>query len=253
VSPLVVAHRGASAHRPELTLAAFELAVAQGADGLECDVRLTADGHLVCVHDDTVDRTSSGTGRVADLTLAQLGELDFGSWHDGEHQPVLTLDALLELAVDSGRTLFIETKHPARYPGRIEAGVAAALDRFGLDKATSKDEPRVVLMSFATLSVRRMSQHLPLVPTVQLVERAEQLSPWADFAGPGVDLLRTDPGYVERCRAQGHDTYVWTVDAAEDVELCRDLGVRYLATNWPARTREHLAGVPTSEEQVAVG
>ena len=79
--PFVVAHRGASAERPEHTLAAYELALKEGADGVECDVRLTRDGHLVCVHDRRVDRTSNGTGLVSEMTLAQLRELDFGAWH----------------------------------------------------------------------------------------------------------------------------------------------------------------------------
>ncbi len=261
MSPLVVAHRGASAHRAELTFAAFELAIAQGADGLECDVRLTADGHLVCVHDDVVDRTSSGTGRVSGMTLAELSELDFGSWYDNEPQRVLTFDTLLELVVASrpDLTLFVESKHPARFPGRTESKVAATLSRFGLTRPESKDEARVVLMSFSTLAVRKLRERTPRLPTVQLIEkmgvqgRDGWLPPWADYTGPDLELLRADPGYVERSRAQGHDTYVWTVDSAEDVEFCRDLGVRFLATNWPARTREHLAGVPTSDEQVAVG
>lgn len=78
-APFVVAHRGASAERPEHTLAAYELALQEGADGVECDVRLTRDGHLVCVHDRTVDRTSSGTGLVSELTLDELKALDFGT------------------------------------------------------------------------------------------------------------------------------------------------------------------------------
>src|SRR6201998_3172869 len=105
--PFVVAHRGASADRPEHTLAAYELALAQGAEGVECDVRLTRDGHLVCVHDRRVDRTSNGTGLVSDMTLEELRRLDFGSWHgswraDGSHGDtrLLTLDALVKLVLD---------------------------------------------------------------------------------------------------------------------------------------------------------
>src|SRR3954466_1576731 len=79
--PFVVAHRGASAERPEHTLAAYDLALKEGADGVECDVRLTRDGHLVCVHDRRVDRTSNGTGLVSEMTLAQLREFDYGAWH----------------------------------------------------------------------------------------------------------------------------------------------------------------------------
>jgi glycerophosphoryl diester phosphodiesterase len=258
VSPLVVAHRGASAHRAELTFAAYELAIEQGADGIECDVRLTADGHLVCIHDDVVDRTSSGTGRVSEMTLAELSELDFGSWRDGEPQRVLTFDALLDLVTSSRPDLkvFVESKHPARFPGRIEWQIASTLGRYGLSKPESKDDARVVLMSFSTLAVRKLRDYAPRLPTVQLIEKmGEQgrdgwLPPWADYTGPDVALLRADPDYVERSRAQGHDAYVWTVDSEEDVELCRDLGVRFLATNSPIRTREYLAGDGESAAQL---
>ncbi len=79
--PLVFAHRGASASAPEHTLAAYRRALAEGVDGVECDVRLTVDGHLVCVHDRQLNRTSNGRGHVSSRTLAELERLDFGSWH----------------------------------------------------------------------------------------------------------------------------------------------------------------------------
>src|SRR5262245_11610484 len=90
--PLVFAHRGASAERPEHTEEAYKLAISQGADGLECDVRLTRDGHLVCIHDATLRRTSNVRGRVSSLSLDELRRLDFGG------APLLTLDDLLTLA-----------------------------------------------------------------------------------------------------------------------------------------------------------
>ncbi|MBX6357707.1 MAG: glycerophosphodiester phosphodiesterase [Micromonosporaceae bacterium] len=80
-TPLVFAHRGSSAAEPEHTLAAYLRALAEGADGLECDVRLTRDGHLVCLHDRRLERTSNGRGLVSRSTLAELSQLDFGSWH----------------------------------------------------------------------------------------------------------------------------------------------------------------------------
>ena len=86
---VVVAHRGASADAPEHTLAAYVQAVADGADALECDVRLTADGHLVCVHDRRIDRTSSGRGVVSVMTLADLDRLDFGRWKADTLRPEL--------------------------------------------------------------------------------------------------------------------------------------------------------------------
>ncbi|MDX6215208.1 MAG: glycerophosphoryl diester phosphodiesterase, partial [Frankiales bacterium] len=113
---LVVAHRGASGDHAEHTLTACEKAVVDGADALECDVRLTRDGVLVCVHDRRVDRTSDGRGVVSTLELSELSELDFASWKQRDHDPlleasweepdtdgstVLTLERLLQLALDS--------------------------------------------------------------------------------------------------------------------------------------------------------
>ncbi|QIQ03885.1 glycerophosphodiester phosphodiesterase family protein [Streptomyces liangshanensis] len=143
----VVAHRGASEDAPEHTLAAYTKAIEDGADALECDVRLTADGHLVCVHDRRVNRTSNGRGAVSALELADLATLDFGSWRDSEESPdwrdrdltsVLTLERLLELVADAGRPiqLAIETKHPTRWAGQVEERLLELLRRFGLDRPT---------------------------------------------------------------------------------------------------------------------
>ncbi|MGW2510651.1 glycerophosphodiester phosphodiesterase [Streptomyces scopuliridis] len=143
----VVAHRGASEDAPEHTLAAYTKAIEDGADALECDVRLTADGHLVCVHDRRVNRTSNGRGAVSALELADLATLDFGSWKDSEESPdwrdpeftsVLTLERLLELIADADRPvqLAIETKHPTRWAGQVEERLLQLLKRFGLDDPT---------------------------------------------------------------------------------------------------------------------
>lgn len=255
--PGVVAHRGASGLRPEHTMDAYTLAIEHGADGLECDVRLTRDGHLVCIHDRRIDRTSDGRGLVSGLTLAQLSAFDYGSWGDWRHQDrddlnaggdgligLLTFDALLGLVADHPSvTLFVETKHPVRYGGLVERTVATALARHGLADPPSKAAARVVLMSFSTRAVQRMRAELPRLPTVQLLSRLSRrlrdgwLPPWADLTGPGVHLLRADPGYVQRAADRGHPTYCWTVDEPADVQLCARTGVRWLATNTPAATR----------------
>ena len=130
---MVFAHRGASADLPEHTLDAYLRAIDEGVDGVECDVRLTRDGHLVCIHDRRLDRTSNGRGLVSRATLAQLEGLDFTSWrtrHLALHAPprvtgVLTLDRLLAAVVDADRPLrvLIETKHPTRYGGAVEQAV----------------------------------------------------------------------------------------------------------------------------------
>jgi glycerophosphoryl diester phosphodiesterase len=258
VQPAVVAHRGASAHRAEHTVAAYALAIEQGADGLECDVRLSRDGHLVCVHDRRIDRTSSGRGVVSTLTLARLSELDYGRWHPGlpEHaddfvlrppdeseRGVLTLESLLDLVKDSpGVKLFVETKHPVRYGGLVEAKLVAMLRRYGLARPKYKEDSQVVMMSFSSRAVRRVRGHTATLPTVLLLENLSvarwdgTLPPHADYTGPGVHLLRSDPEYVERARSFGTETYTWTVDEPADVSLCAELGVRYLATNSPAST-----------------
>src|SRR6201992_2083145 len=134
--PFVVAHRGSSATLPEHTLAAYDLALKEGADGVECDVRLTRDGHLVCVHDRRLDRKSTGDGLVSTVALAPLRELEYGAWHDswrpdGTHgdTSLLTLDALVSLVLDWHRPvkLFIETKHPVRDGSPAEGKVLALL------------------------------------------------------------------------------------------------------------------------------
>lgn len=265
VQPTVVAHRGASAHRAEHTVAAYALALEQGAGGLECDVRLTRDGHLVCVHDRTVDRTSTGRGVVSTLTLARMAELDYGRYDaampdsaddlvrervwtpDPNDHGVLTLESLLDLVADSpGTTLFVETKHPVRYGGLVEAKLVALLSRYGLANPAAKEDSPVVVMSFSAMAIRRVRQHSARLPTVLLLNQLSAIR-WdgtlpssADYTGPGVHLLRADPDYVARAAAFGHATYTWTVDDPADIELCRRLGVRYLATNSPASTRSQL-------------
>src|SRR4051794_34797399 len=163
--PFVVAHRGASADRPEHTLAAYELALVEGSDGVECDVRLTKDGHLVCVHDRRVDRTSNGTGLVGEMSLAELKALDYGSWHsswrpDGSQGDtgLLTLDDLVSLVLDWHRPvkIFIETKHPVRYGALVESKVLALLHRYGIASPASAALSRAVVMSFSAAAVWRI-------------------------------------------------------------------------------------------------
>jgi glycerophosphoryl diester phosphodiesterase len=273
--PFVVAHRGASAERPEHTLAAYELALKEGADGVECDVRLTRDGHLVCVHDRTVNRTSSGRGVVSDLDLEGLRALDFSSWH-GElpgsadqllndtpylagvapdrvtaEGGVLTLEMLLGLVHDAPRPirLLVETKHPTRYGGLVEKELVDMLARFGWAgtppttpslRAPADLDNRVIVMSFAPIALRRVKLQAPDVPTVLLLDRLlpvrrEGLLPTGvPFTGPGLHVVRADPGYVERAHARGHRVFVWTVDEPADVRFVLDLGVDTVITNRPA-------------------
>ncbi|MFF3917808.1 glycerophosphodiester phosphodiesterase [Streptomyces sp. NPDC001852] len=256
----VVAHRGASEDAPEHTLAAYKKAIEDGADALECDVRLTADGHLVCVHDRRVNRTSNGRGAVSALELADLAALDFGSWKtreswrgrdeepDWEHRPedreetsVLTLERLLELVADAGRRveLAIETKHPTRWAGQVEERLLTLLKRFGLDAPASAAESQVRVMSFSARSLHRVRAAAPTLPTVYLVQfltprlRDGRLPAGVRIAGPSIRIVRNNPAYVERLQRAGHQVHVWTVNEPEDVDLCVELGIDAIITNRP--------------------
>lgn len=249
--PAVVAHRGSSADHAEHTLAAYEAALHEGADGLECDVRLTADHQLVCIHDRTIERVSDGTGVVSEMTLAQLREHDFGTWHSGRPATVLTLPELLELTLDWHRPvrLFIETKHPVRYGSLVEQKLLDVLREFRVGAPPSADHSRAVVISFSAAGVWRIRRSAPMLPTILLGESLRGISAGAATAvgatgiGPSVQTLRAHPDLVDRAAAGGRVTYCWTVDERDDVQLCADLGVRWIATNHPAKVRDWLVTV----------
>ena len=261
--PLVIAHRGSSYAVAEHTLGAYLRAIDEGADGLECDVRLTRDGHLVCVHDRRVDRTSSGRGVVSDFDLDDLRALDFGSWRtdlpqhadafieerDSTEAPVLTLERLLEVLVAAPRPvrLLVETKHPTRYAGLVEQRLVLLLRRFGLADPPDRAASPVTVMSFSPAALRRIRLLAPALPTVQLFLRMPVLrrngSLAADIAGPGIHIVRAHPEYVVRAHARGHPVYVWTVDEPEDVELVVRLGVQAVITNRPDEVLALLRGL----------
>ena len=171
--PQVVAHRGASFENAEHTLGAYVKALDAGAEGLECDVRLTADGHLVCVHDRDLRRTASRRGLVSTSNLEDLEALDFASWkspwadlddeapdRDRSLDSVLTLRKLLEMVADYDRRVevAIETKHPTRYGGLVEKRVAELLHDFGWDGPNLPEPNPVRVMSFSHTALQRMEQ-----------------------------------------------------------------------------------------------
>jgi glycerophosphoryl diester phosphodiesterase len=258
--PSVVAHRGASEDAPEHTLAAYRRAIEDGADALECDIRMTADGHLVCVHDRRVNRTSNGRGAVSALELADLAALDFGSWKgqagdkeepdrdSRDNTAVLTLERLLELVADADRRveLAIETKHPTRWAGQIEQRLLALLRRYGLDSPPPGEPSRVRVMSFSARSLHRVQAAAPAVPTVYLMQfvlprhRDGALPRGVRIAGPSIRIVRNHPGYVARLHRAGHRVHVWTVDDPADVELCTHLGVDAVITNRPKQVLSQL-------------
>ncbi|MEU9031214.1 glycerophosphodiester phosphodiesterase family protein [Streptomyces sp. NPDC048383] len=239
----VVAHRGASHEHPEHTAAAYRQAIADGADALECDVRLSADGRLVCVHDRRVERTSDGRGVVSELTYEELAVLDFGGWKGAEHRGARVLlfeDLLAEVLAAPRRVgLAVETKHPTRAAGRLEAELVRVLRAHGLADGA---DGRVEVMSFSRGALTRLHRLAPGLPAVYLMERRLRPArpPYATHAGPGIELVRRDPGLVGRLKAKGLAVRVWTVDEPEDVELCVRLGVDAIITNRPRDVRKLL-------------
>jgi glycerophosphoryl diester phosphodiesterase len=264
--PQVVAHRGASARHAEHTLGAYRAALEEGAEGLECDVRLTADGHLVCVHDRRIDRTSSGQGIVSTLELAELDELDWASWKqpwhdlddeapddDVETSRIVTLEGLLDMVVDWGRPVdvAIETKHPTRYAGLVEQRLIETLDRYGWVRPRRGASSPARVMSFSWMSLRRCLEMAPRLEMVYLMDRVPlrfrdgTLPLGASAAGPSMDIVLAHPEYVEKVHAGGNAVHVWTVNNAVDLELCAALGVDAVITDKPGETLHLLTHRPS--------
>jgi glycerophosphoryl diester phosphodiesterase len=259
--PQVVAHRGYSSDWAEHTLAAYVEALKAGAEALECDVRLTADGHLVCVHDRRINRTSNGQGVVSTLPLEQLQGFDFASWKspwrelddeaddlDPSHRGILTLEALLDTVRDWHRPveIAIETKHPTRYAGLVERRLVELLHRYGWARPKRGQPAPVRVMSFSWMSLRRVLEFAPSSRTVYLMERVPMryrdgsLPLGAGIAGPSIEIVRAHPEYVERVHSQGHEVHVWTVNDQADVDLCARVGVDAIITDKPAATLARL-------------
>lgn len=181
LGPRIFAHRGASAQYPEHTRAAYVQALLDGADGVEGDVHLTRDGHLVLHHDAQLGRTSDGRGPISSHTLAELRRLDFVSWkgveipasHGAPHEQLLTLPELLELLRGAGRRvgLAIETKHPSPAGHRLEEAVLSVLMAEGWDPETGRlGNLQVSIMSFHPDAVRHVLQTVAPRHVCQLIE-----------------------------------------------------------------------------------
>ena len=233
---LNIAHRGASAAAPANTLAAFEQAVELGADGIECDVHLSADGVPVVIHDFSVDATTNGSGRVASLTLAQLRELDAGSSFApafaGEHIP--TLEEVLETA-GNRLLLNIELKTISLRDDRLERAVIAQIKRHGLD-----DGNRVLLSSFNPLSLRRakkIAPHIPAgllyAPGLSLPLRRAWLAPLVPHEARHPEHTMVHASYMTWARRQGYRVNTWTVDNPDEMRRLIALGVDAIITNVP--------------------
>ncbi len=242
--PLVLGHRGASAAAPENTLAAFRLALEQGADGVELDVWRCGTGEVVVHHDADTVRTSGAARRVSRASLGELRALDVGSWKDarfrGERIPLLT-EVLEELP---GAVVNVELKSSGLPDLALARAVARVL------RSTAAEE-RCIVSSFDYVTLAAFRAAAPRVPAGVLFAADQR---WWARELVGTRLLRpravhpeaslVTPERARRWAERGLAIDAWTVDAAEEVvRLCR-LGVAAIITNEPAAARAAVRGAP---------
>jgi glycerophosphoryl diester phosphodiesterase len=282
---LVIAHRGASGYAPEHTLFAYDMAVAMDVDMLECDLFLTKDEVPVCIHDPTVQRTSDGTGDVSSFTLAELRQLDFGSWfnemYPDKAKPeyvgakIVPYEEQLDcyLRLNPRMRFHTETKDSAG--GRAEQVMVDLLTRKGLIATGDVDNGNVqsstiVLQSFDAGSLERMRQLAPTIPTAFLYPgtapgtsaattaavtgqaMATGDGPdYVDAYAPNSSALTNDPDAVARFHAAGHDVHTWTVNDAPAMNELLDMGVDGIFTNFADVLRAEVdkRGTGTTKEQ----
>ncbi|MFC7366789.1 glycerophosphodiester phosphodiesterase [Vreelandella zhaodongensis] len=267
----VIAHRGASGHAPESTMAAYELAHEWGVDYLELDIQITSDGELVAFHDDAIDRTSDGEGKINDYTLEELKALDIGTWFNEanadkadaafEGAQILTLDDLFERFGNETR-YYIETKSPHLNPGLEEALVET------LEAHDMIENGRVLVQSFEQDSLLKMRELNENVPLIQLVwyhtdeEDDTQLKEWTNVTpGPaqitdedfqavaeyavgigtnatyeGEDVIDAD--FMRQAQANGLPVHIYTINETDDMQRLIDWGVDGLFTDYPDRLLE---------------
>jgi glycerophosphoryl diester phosphodiesterase len=243
----LIAHRGASREAPENTLAAFDLAWREGADGIESDFRLTRDGRVVCIHDATTGRTADRDISVADATLEELRTLDMGAWK-GEQwrgERIVTLEEVLE-QLPAGKKLFIELKSGAEIIGPLEKI---------LHNATG-DTGRICILAFDAVLLAQFKRQLSGIGACLNVEYRWNLRSCSWHPTPE-DTLATleriganglssqdhallDRHFVDELRCNGKEVHVWTVDSERRAGYYLGLGVDSIMTNRPGWLRERL-------------
>jgi glycerophosphoryl diester phosphodiesterase len=211
--PTIFAHRGSSLYAPENTLAAFELAISQNADAIELDAKLCADGEVIVFHDQTVERTSDGSGNVLDLPLAALKELDAGSWFNTQfrNEVIPTLGEVFELM---GRKVFIniELTNYASPRDDLPDKVAELVLRYGLQNS-------VLFSSFNPMALRRIHRHIPDVPLGLLALPGfwgawarSCLGKWVPYQALHPAVGDTSLKLIQKQHQRGYRVYVWTVN-----------------------------------------
>jgi glycerophosphoryl diester phosphodiesterase len=233
VGMLIFAHRGARAHAPENTLLAFNVAFEVGADAIECDVQLSADGALVIIHDEKLNRTTNGRGPVSARTLAELRALDAGR---GEHIP--TLSEVLDLCRGRGRSVNLELKAET-----VDAAlaVAAAMERV-LSVLDESARRLVLVSSFKLPALAQLKARLPWLRAATLHGGREwrrrdlcapALEMGAEAVHPGINLV--SPQVVRDAHARGLRVHVWTANRWSTLSRLLAWGVDGVFTDYPER------------------
>ncbi|MDQ0242647.1 glycerophosphoryl diester phosphodiesterase [Bacillus fengqiuensis] len=250
---ITAAHRGASGYAPEHTLLSYEMGEKMKGDYIEVDLQMTKDGELIAMHDETVDRTTNGTGRVKDMTLEQIKALDAGSWFNETYPQyakpeyaglqVPTLEEVFE-KFGRGAKYYIETKSPEVYPG-MEEKLLELLEKYKLTGENGRSS-HVLIQSFSPESLKKIHEMDPNLPLVQLLwyERSgsigdtelEEIKEYAIGVGP--NFTKIDEEYVRNVREHNLLIHPYTVNEKEDMRKALEWGVTGLFTNFPDRFNE---------------
>lgn len=241
----VWAHRGASGYAPENTLPAFQEAIDQGADGIELDIQLSKDGELVVIHDEKIDRTSSGKGWVKDYTLEELKAFDYNYqnvsapgqviYPEYEKVEIPTMKEVLDLLAPTNLCINIELKTGIVFYPKIEEKILDLVKSYHM-------EDRVIYSSFNHATILRIKELNPSAKTGFLYADGTLEMP-SYGARYGVDALHPAlynlqyPGFLEQCREKGLKIHVWTVNEPEYVRMCIGAQVDAVITNVPDMVR----------------
>jgi len=230
--PLIFGHRGASAYAPMNTMPAFELAVEQGADGIELDVHRSEDGHPVIVHDFTVDATSDGHGHVADMTLRELKALDAGSWFDPQFAGarIPTLDEVFD-AFGQQVIINVEIKSNSVISDGIEQLISDCIQRHGMQE-------RVIVSSFNPMTLRRFREIAPNIPIGYLyapgyLRQLQSLLGNLPHEARHPHHETVDANYIEKAAHNNHIINAWTVNDPVRARELKQLGVHGIITDHP--------------------
>jgi glycerophosphoryl diester phosphodiesterase len=233
-NPIIIAHRGDSAHAPENTLAAFQMAHRKGADAIEFDVKLSSDGIVLVIHDQTVDRTTDGHGDVRHMSMAALRELDAGVRFEGKFpgERIPTLEEVFE-TIGNQLHMNVELTNYATPGDALVMKVIELVRKHNLQK-------KVLFSSFFLRNLRMAQAILPEVPCGLLAQRGLLGYP-ARTWGWRRGLYALNPhfssvkgGMVSRLHASGKRIHVWPVNAKSDMEYLLSMGVDGIITDDPA-------------------